>query len=91
MLSSTARVASVSAIDTVNLWEPTVLGRSKLDGRWWAYLVQAPFDMPADAPELMGNRVILDGEAFAIGGSIPNVPARAIATGDSIQILVSAL
>jgi hypothetical protein len=81
----------VSTINTVNVWEPTVLGRSKLDGRWWAYLVQAPFDMPGDAPELMGSRVILDGEAFGIGGSVPNVPARPISKGEPIQILVSPL
>lgn len=87
----TADVVSVSTIDIVNLWEPTILGKNQLNGQWWAYLVRAPFAMPSDAPELMGTRVVLDGAAFGIGGSIPNVPARPIAEGDPIQILVSAL
>ena len=58
---------------------------------WSAYLVKAPFDMPCDAPELIGTRVILEGEAFTFGGSIQNVPARPITKGDPMQILVSAL
>jgi hypothetical protein len=83
-------VTPVSKIETANLWEPTVLGRSKLDERWWAYLVEAPFDMPAGMPELLGKRVTLDGEPFGIGGTVPHVPAGEIREGDPIQLLVSA-
>jgi hypothetical protein len=84
-------VARVITIDAANVWAPTVLGRGRLSDVWSAYLVKAPFDMPSDAPDLVGSRVILDGEAFTIGGSIQNVPVRPITQGDPIQILVSAL
>jgi hypothetical protein len=81
----------LSTIETTSLWEPTVFGRSPLSGNWWAYLVEAPFDMPADIPGLIGSRVALDGRPFAIGGTIPNAPARSVRQGDAIQILVSPL
>jgi hypothetical protein len=81
----------LSTINTTSLWEPEVYGRNQLRGDWWAYLVEAPFDMPADIPGLIGSRVALDGKPFAIGGTIPNAPARSVRKGDAIQILVSAL
>ena len=81
----------MSTISTVDLWEPHVLGRNRLNDVWWAFLVQAPFDMPSDLPELMGSRVMLDGAPFRIGGSVANVPGRAIGKGDPIQLLVSSL
>ena len=42
------------------VWEPKVLGRTKLDSRRWAYAVEAPFDMAWDIPALMGTAVLLD-------------------------------
>ena len=77
--------------DGTTPWAPTVLGRSRLNPRWWAYLVEAPCDMPAGMGHLLGTHVTLDGEAFGIGGTVPNVPATAIRQGDPIQLLVSAV
>lgn len=91
MLPLVGGVTDLSAIHTLDLWEPLVLGRNKLDEVWWAYLVKVPFDMPADVPASIGSRVTLDGQAFRIGGSVLNVPATSIRTGDSIQILVREL
>jgi hypothetical protein len=36
----------------------------KLGERRWAVGVQAPFDMPAEALDLMGTKVMLDAELF---------------------------
>ena len=78
----------MSTISVAELWEPKVIGRNKLDAGWWSYVVEAPFDMPANMPELIGARVTLDGQPFAIRGSVPNMPPGPTGKGDPIQILV---
>ena len=39
------------------IWQPQVLGRMKLDERRFMYAVRAPFDMPADVPNLIDTMV----------------------------------
>ena len=79
----------MSKVGTSDLWEPTVLGRTRLNERWCAYLVKAPFDMPVDNDGLLGSVVELDGMAFRIGGTVAHTPPRPIRAGESIQILVT--
>jgi hypothetical protein len=81
----------MSKVGTSDLWEPTVLGRGKLNDQWSAYLVEAPFDMPADTSAIVGTRVALDGTAFRIGGTLAHSPPRPIRAGEPIQILVCPL
>ena len=78
----------MSTISVAELWEPNILGRNRLDAGWWSYLVEAPFDMPANMAELMGARVALDGNPFGVRGTVPNMPPVPITKGDPIQILV---
>ena len=80
----------MSKIDTAILWGPDPVGRSKLDERWWAYVVEAPFDMPADIPDLIGRKVSLDGQHFEIRGIVPAVPVSPISKGDFMELLVRA-
>jgi hypothetical protein len=81
----------LSKVETSHLWQPTVLGRSKLNDRWSAYLVEAPFDMPADTSEIIGARVVLDGMAYRVGGTLAHSPRTPIRAGEPIQILVCLL
>lgn len=80
----------MSKIDAAIVWGPDAVGRSRLDDRWWAYVVEAPFDMPADIPDLIGRPVSLDGRAFEIRGIVPNVPVSPIRKGDLMELLVRA-
>ena len=73
------------------LWQPSVLGRTPLNGRWWAYLVAAPFDMAACIPELLGTYVALDQEPCRVAGTIQKVPARDIEKGEPVLLLVRRL
>ena len=63
----------------------------KLDERRWAVGVHAPFDMPVEAPDLMGTKVYLDGKLFEIRGIVPNVPLSTIKAGQLLELLVVAL
>lgn len=63
----------------------------KLDERRWAVGVNAPFDMPVGAPDLMGTKVYLDGKLFEIRGIVPNVPLSTIKAGQLLELLVVAL
>ena len=81
----------MSKIDTSVCWGPQVLGRMKLDERRFAYGVEAPFDMPADIPDLIGARVLLDGKQFEVRGIVPSAPTKPIKQGDLIELLVLAL
>jgi hypothetical protein len=71
------------------LWRPTVVGREKLGPRHWAVLVEAPFDMPAHAPCLVGRRVCLDGHEFEVRGSVTRMPTSHIAAGELMELLVA--
>jgi hypothetical protein len=79
----------MSKMDVV-LWGPKVLGRDKLDGRRWAYAIEAPFDMPANIPDLVGMKVQLEGGEFSIGGIVPKMPPGPIRRGETIELLVVA-
>jgi hypothetical protein len=81
----------VSEIVPSDLWEPTVLGWGRLNERWCAYLVEAPFDMPADADPIVGTRVTLHGMACKVGGTVVPSPPRPIRAGEPVQILVRPL
>ncbi|NNM74737.1 hypothetical protein [Enterovirga aerilata] len=69
-------------------WIPEVLGTSRLDERYSAYLVHAPFDMAAHAPELIGMRAMLDQIERTIRGILVKTPSTAIERGDLIALLV---
>ena len=81
----------MSKIDVSVLWGPRVLGKEKLGNRRWAYVIEAPFDMPAYVPDLIGMRVCLDRNEFEIRGSVSKMPPRHIVAGELIEILVVAL
>jgi hypothetical protein len=70
------------------VWAPEVLGKNQIDQRRWAYAVQAPFDMPADMPGLIGAKVQLDGAIFEVGGFVPRMPPSPILQGEAIELLV---
>ena len=78
----------MSKIDTSVLWGPTVLGREKLDERRWAVAVEAPFDMAATIPDLIGMKVSLDGGEYEIRGILPKIPHDPIRQGEVIEMLV---
>lgn len=82
----------MSKVETSIVWGPEIVGRMKLGERRWAVGVQAPFDMPAEALDLMGTKVMLDAELFEIRGIVPNVPlSTIIKQGQLIEILVVAI
>jgi hypothetical protein len=81
----------VSHVETTNAWGLVVVGRMKLDERRWAVAVHAPFAMPVEAPDLMGSKVLLDGNSFEIRGIVPNVPLSTIQQGQLIELLVVAV
>jgi hypothetical protein len=81
----------VSKVKGEVVWQPQVLGRTRLDERRFMYDVRAPFDMPADIPDLIDTMVVLDGAPFTIRGIAPNLPAKAIAKDEVIALLVRAL
>ena len=72
------------------LWGPQVIARERLDERRWAYAVEAPFDMPANMPDLVGLKVHLDGGEFHIGGFVPKMSPGPIRLGEMIELLVVA-
>jgi hypothetical protein len=78
----------MSKIDTAVVWGPKVLGRGRLDQRRWAYLVEAPFDMHSDIPDLIGMKVCLDGSEFEIRGTLPRLPVVPITKGELMELLV---
>lgn len=80
----------MNKIETAIIWGPKVLGKDRLDKRRWAYVVEAPFDMPWDIPELIGMKVHLDGSAFEIRGVLPKIPYAPIIKGQVIELLVAA-
>ncbi|HEX2725311.1 MAG TPA: hypothetical protein VHN20_05780 [Beijerinckiaceae bacterium] len=73
------------------IWEPEILSRMALDARRFMYGVKAPFDMPADIPDLIDTIIVLDGAPFVIRGVTGSMPAKAIAKDDVIALLVRAL
>ncbi len=78
----------MSKIDTSVVWGPKVLARERLDERRWAYVVEAPFDMAAKMPDLIGMKASLDGQRFEIRGFVPRMPSRQIRQGEPIELLV---
>ena len=78
----------MSKIDIDVLWGPDAVGRGRLNDLFWAYVVEAPFDMPADIPDLIGRNVSLDGRRFEIRGIVPSVPVAPIRKGDLMELLV---
>lgn len=77
------------SVSMSTVWSPTVLGRAKLDGRRWSYLIEAPFDMDASATGLVGTTISLDGEECDVRGIVPNMPAGPILKGRLVEILIS--
>ncbi len=78
----------MSKVDASVLWGPEVIGRDKLDELRWLYAVEAPFDMPADMPDLIGMKVSLDSREFEIRGTVPRMPPTRIKQGELIELLV---
>jgi len=76
--------------DTLASWAPKILGRERLDERRWIIVVEAPFDMPADIPDLIGKRTKVADADFDIHGSVPKMPTSPIMRGEPIALLVSA-
>ena len=70
------------------VWEPKPHAKDRLDDRRWAYLVDAPFDMPAHIPDLVGACVALDGRIFEVRGALPRIPQTQIRKGDLLGILL---
>jgi hypothetical protein len=73
------------------IWEPAVLSRMALDERRFMYGVRAPFDMPADIPNLIDTVIVLDGAPFVIRGITASLPAKPIVKDEFIVLLVRAL
>ena len=71
-------------------FRPIVLGKDRLDECRWAYVLQAPFDMPNEPAALVGVKAQLDGEDCEIRGFVPRMPPRPITTGEPIELLVLA-
>ena len=53
------------------------------------FVVEAPFDMPAHARDLIGRPVSLNGQTFEVRGLVPRLPTRPIAAGEPIELLVA--
>ena len=66
-----------------------MFARDALGHGRWANIVQAPFDMPAAAPDLVGSPISLDGRLFDVRGLVPKLPAAWIAAGELIELLVA--
>ena len=79
----------MSKIDASVLWGPKVVGKDRLDEHRWAYLLEAPFDMPSELP-LIGVRASLDGREFEVRGFVPRMPPRPIKERELIELLVAA-
>jgi hypothetical protein len=88
ILSSAPSGASMNKIYPSAVWAPEVLGKDRIDQCRWAYAVQAPFDMPADMPGLVGAKVQLDGAIFDVRGFVPRMPSSPILQGEAIELLV---
>jgi hypothetical protein len=78
-------------VKDVVIWEPAVLSRMALDERRFMYGVRAPFDMPADIPNLIDTMIVLDGAPFVIRGIAASLPAKPIVKDEFIALLVRAL
>ena len=78
----------MSKIDASVLWGAKVVGKDRLDEHRWAYVVEAPFDMPAELP-LIGIKASLDGQEFEIRGFVRSMPATPIKQGELIELLVA--
>jgi hypothetical protein len=88
VVSSAPAGESMNEVYLSAVWAPEVLGKDRIDQRRWAYAVQAPFDMPADMPGLIGAKVQLDGAIFEVGGFVPRMPSSPILQGEAIELLV---
>ena len=73
------------------IWEPEVLSRMALDERRFIYGARAPFDMPADIPDLIDTMIVLDGAPFVIRGITASLPAKPIMKDEVIGLPVRAL
>jgi hypothetical protein len=78
----------MSKIDSSVLWGPRVFGRENLGNGRWACVIEAPFDMPAHAPDLMGIRVCLDNSEFEVRGIVSKMPPGPILAGELLELLV---
>ena len=85
------RLMDMRKIDVSAVWEPKVLCRERLDERRWILSVEAPFDMPPDAADLIGQTVSLDGLPFEIRGIVPRMPPAPIKKREIIELLVRTL
>ena len=65
-----------------------MLAREALGSRRWACVVEAPFDMSADASDLIGNRMSFAGQAVEVRGIVHKLPAGMIVAGELIELLV---
>jgi hypothetical protein len=73
---------------SIEEWRPNVLARGQLDKRRWAYVIEAPFDMPGHIPDLLGLNVSMDGRNFEIRGTLPRIPQAPIMKGEYLGLLV---
>lgn len=72
---------------TTSTWQPEVLGIDILNDRFRAYLVRAPFDMPASASQLVDRTVFLEGGIALVRGVLSKVPSGPIRQGEMITLL----
>ena len=79
----------MSKIDTSVLWGPSAVGKDRLDEHRWAYLVEAPFALPTEAP-LIRVKASLDGQEFEIRRFVPRIPPGPIKKCELIELLVAA-
>jgi hypothetical protein len=82
------RGSAMNMIETSILWSPKVLGKEPLDRRRWIYMVEAPFDMPSDIPDLIGMRVDVGDGEFEIRGVVPKMPPGQVRRGEAVLLLV---
>ena len=78
----------MSRFETSILWSPKVLGKEPLDGRRWIYLIEAPFDMLPDIPDLIGMRADVGDGEIEIRGVVPKMPPEQIRRGEAVPLLV---
>ena len=69
-------------------WTPKVVGRQKLDQHCWILAIEAPCETACNVPNLIGQEAYVEGSAFEIRGTIPNMPPKPVMKGEIIALIV---